>query len=55
MNLTGNDRDEMQGLLMDASTSNVLGKMLRVAATAGTIGALWFAAAAPLFQGNKLH
>lgn len=32
-----------------------IGKLLRAAATAGTIGGLWFAAAAPFFQGDKLH
>ncbi len=33
----------------------VFGKLLRVAATAGTIGGIWFAAAAPFFQSDHLH
>ena len=35
--------------------TRVVRAMRRVAATAGTIGALWFAAAAPVLQGSKLH
>jgi len=30
-------------------------RMVRVVAAAGTIGALWFAVAAPFFQGPRIH
>ena len=30
-------------------------RITRVAVAAGTLGALWFAAAAPFFQGIRVH
>jgi hypothetical protein len=30
-------------------------RIVRIAAAAGTIGALWFAAGAPFFQGLSIH
>jgi hypothetical protein len=37
------------------SDTTIRKRVIRLAGAVGTLGALWFAAAAPFFQGGALH